>query len=70
MIKVDHYYDVSCEYCGRHMSTDFEQYGMATSSKQANAWAKNIGFRTKKGKNICPQCLEELKKGKSNNGEV
>lgn len=70
MLKIDRYYDVSCDYCGRNMSTDFEKNGMALSSKQAQAWARRIGFRTKQGKNICPLCLKELEKGKGDNGKI
>lgn len=58
MIKIDKYYDVQCDYCAKFMSTDYE-LGMAPTRKEAIMWAKNLGFRTRNGKNICPECLKD-----------
>ena len=63
MLKTDKYYDVQCDFCGRNMSTDFFT-GMAPTSKEAVMWAKDVGFRTRLGKNICPICIEEQNKTK------
>lgn len=57
MVKVDRYYDVGCGFCGRHLSTDFET-GLFETRKQAEMRAKQIGFKTKNKKNICPECLK------------
>lgn len=57
MLKTDRYYDVGCDYCGKHMSTDYG-LGMAETPNQARSWAKEIGFKTKYNKNICPECLQ------------
>lgn len=58
MIKVDKYYDVACDFCGRHLSTDF-QTGLLISKKEAELTAKRIGFKTRHKKNICPKCRGE-----------
>ena len=57
MLKVDRYYDVACDYCGKHLSTDY-QCGMGETPNEARLWAKDVGFQTKYGKNICPECLQ------------
>lgn len=54
-MKIDRYYDVQCDYCGNRLSTDFD-WGLCESSRQAESSARFVGFRTKKGKNICPCC--------------
>lgn len=55
-MKVDKYYDVGCNICGRHLSTDFK-CGMAETPAQARVWAKQVGFTSK---NICPICVVEM----------
>jgi len=57
-MKIDRYYDVQCEYCGKHLSTDFDR-GLCKSSHAAKLLAHSVGFHTKKGKNICPCCISE-----------
>lgn len=56
MLKVDRYYDIACDYCGKHLSTDYK-CGMGETPNEARLWAKEVGFRTKRGKNVCPECL-------------
>lgn len=60
-MKVEKYYDVGCDFCGRHLSTDFYA-GFFTKREWALREAKRIGFRTRQGQNICPDCLEERRK--------
>jgi len=55
-MKVDTYYDVCCNRCGRHLSTDYN-VGMCITKKSTIAYAKDIGWKTIDGKNVCPICL-------------
>lgn len=61
MINIDKYYDVGCEFCGKHLSTDY-QTGLFDTRKQAETRAKQIGFKTKDKKNICPECSRANRK--------
>lgn len=61
-IKVDRYYDVGCDYCGRHLSTDFCR-GMFPTVKEARYFATQEGFRNEYGKTLCPVCLMDLRRG-------
>lgn len=55
-MKVDRYYDVQCDHCGRNLSTDYH-LGFFTSRDTAIKVAKRIGFKTdKNNQNICPCC--------------
>lgn len=55
-MKVERWYDICCDYCGRHLSTDFNT-GMLTSREEALQYAKKKGFRQMKGETLCPHCL-------------
>jgi hypothetical protein len=56
-LKIDTYYDIGCDCCGRHASTDFEA-GMFETKKLARKWAKDNGWKTKDKRNICHMCLK------------
>ena len=60
-MRVEKWYDVCCDGCGRHLSTDFG-CGMLTSREEAIMYAKRNGFRDIKGKTYCPSCVSEVKK--------
>lgn len=55
-MKTDIYYDIGCDLCSKHMSTDYNM-GMAETKKEAVSWAKKSGWKTVDGKNVCPICL-------------
>lgn len=59
-MKTEKYYDVGCEECGRHMSTDF-QTGMFRTKPGAERRAKEEGFRISGGRTLCPICVVELR---------
>ena len=46
-MKVDRYYDVQCDHCGKSLSTDYH-LGFFTSRDTAIKVAKRIGFKTDK----------------------
>ena len=54
-IIIDTYYDITCDRCGRHWSTDY-QYGMYESKSLLSKTAYDEGWRNINGKNICPKC--------------
>ena len=56
-MKVDKYYDVCCETCHKHLSTDFGK-GFAYTRQEAIKWAREVGFKTVQGKFICPECIK------------
>lgn len=56
-MKVDRLYDVTCSVCGRHLSSDFVK-GYGKTAVQSESWAKEAGFRTRNGNNVCPICLK------------
>lgn len=62
-LTVDTYYDIACDFCARHLSTDFEADGMAPTKNEARRWAKMRGFTIVNGKNCCPDCAK-IYKGK------
>lgn len=57
-IRVDRYYDVTCCWCGRSLSSDFE-CGMAPSLPLARKWALEKGFTVQNGLTVCPFCKGE-----------
>lgn len=61
-IKTEKYYDVGCDICAKHLSTDFTT-GMAPSVTEARLWAKEKGFKSVKGYNLCVECYGEYKSG-------
>ena len=58
-MKVDKYYDIGCEECGSHLSTDFSR-GMAPSRIIAVKWALQEKFNVVDGKTLCPHCIRKL----------
>lgn len=59
-MRIDKYYDVCCESCYKHLSTDFGK-GFAYTRQEAIEWAREVGFKTVQGKFICPACCKILK---------
>lgn len=54
-MRIERYYDVRCDYCGRHLSSDFA-WKLCETSREAESAAKFVGFSTKSNLNICPCC--------------
>lgn len=68
-MKIDKYYDVQCYYCARFISSDYFT-GMFKSREEAEQIARNSGWKTRLGKNICPQCIkEQANKNRQNKGK-
>lgn len=63
-MRVERWYDISCESCGRYLSTDFDA-GMFRSRQRAILAARENGFKTEAGKNICPICIRKNKEKKA-----
>lgn len=61
-MKTEKWFDVCCDLCGYCVSTDFGK-GFAWSSKEAIAWARELGYKDYKGKTVCPCCLKKLQIG-------
>ena len=69
-MKIETWYDLGCDICGRHRSTDFEK-GLRLYRKGFSSLVKEEGWKFKDGKNICPICVkEEEKKIKSIKTEI
>lgn len=65
-IRIDTYYDITCDSCGRSWSTDFNVnngqmgdggMGMATSKQRLSKVAYKSGWKCRKGKTLCPECV-------------
>lgn len=61
-MKTEKWYDVKCEICRRYLSTDFG-YGMQPTRELALKYAKEVGYKTKNNKNVCPHCYPTEKGG-------
>ena len=61
LLTTDTYYDITCDYCARHLSTDFAEDGMFPTKKEARYWAEKRGFVIIDNKNCCPDCAKKLK---------
>lgn len=59
-MKVDAFYDVFCDFCGRSVSRDFA-CGLCDSAIIAVKEARRMGFRVIGGKRICPACMQRLR---------
>lgn len=59
-MKLERYYDLGCNKCGRHRSTDFFK-GFERSAPFLRAMAKKEGWRTDKvtGNTLCPICAKQ-----------
>lgn len=72
-IRIDTYYDITCDNCGRSWSTDFNAnngkmnylgdggMGMATDKAFLSKVAYHSGWKCCKGKTLCPECLSKEK---------
>lgn len=67
-IRIDAYYDITCDECGRSWSTDFNYnersmncggMGMAVDKKFLIKAAYKSGWKYKNGKTLCPECLSK-----------
>ena len=63
-IRIDTYYDITCDSCGRSWSTDFNAnngqingggMGMATNKQWLGRVAYKSGWKCRKGKTLCPE---------------
>ncbi len=56
--KIETYYDMGCDNCTKHRSTDFG-YGWETSKKDLRRYSKHEGWIYKEGiGTLCPECAE------------
>lgn len=70
-IKIDAYYDITCDGCRMSWSTDFDAerkmmgrygnggMGMATNKAWLSKAAYQSGWKCKGGKTLCPECLKK-----------
>ena len=59
-MRVERYYDICCDGCYRHLSSDFNR-GFAYERSQCIQWAKEEGFKEIGTKVFCPYCVEKIK---------
>lgn len=57
-MKLDTWYDLTCNCCSRSWSADFEN-GMYTSKKCLQKDSHKSGWRCRRGKNLCPDCAKK-----------
>ena len=67
-MKTEKYYDVGCDECGRHLSTDFAA-GMLRTRVAVENRARQEGFRVVDGRTLCPICVANVKKAKKETEE-
>lgn len=65
-LKIDKYFDVCCDICSRHRSTDF-YLGWETNLKRLRSIALNEGWTFTNGQNICPICNKKTKEKECKN---
>ena len=58
-MKVDAFYDVLCDVCGRSMSHDYA-CGLCDSAETAVKEARRVGFHMIGGKRVCPVCAQSI----------
>lgn len=65
-IKIDTYFDITCDGCAKSWSTDFNAserqmtdggMGMATSKQWLSKAAYRSGWKCIKNKTLCPECV-------------
>ena len=73
-IRIDTYYDLTCDECSRSWSTDFNAndrkmnrnddggMGMETNKQRLTRLAYASGWKYKRGKTLCPECAEKFGK--------
>ncbi len=69
-IRIDTYFDITCDNCSRSWSTDFNGYahrmdtdggmGMATDKQWLRKSALKTGWKCKNGITLCPDCVKML----------
>jgi len=71
-IRIDTYYDLTCDNCARSWSTDFDYVskkmnqlnvggmGMAMDRNSLYHMAYKAGWKCRKGKTLCPECLQNV----------
>lgn len=76
VIKIDAYFDITCEVCARSWSTDYNGFsmsnhasssggmGMATNKQWLRKAAYAAGWKCKGGKTLCPECAKAVNKPK------
>lgn len=60
-IRIDTYYDLTCDSCARSRSTDFEK-GMETQKGLLMKIAYAEGWKCVMGETLCPDCIRRLRK--------
>lgn len=72
-IRIDTYYDITCDCCAKSWSTDFDcanksmgKYGsggmgMAMSKSELKRFAYMSGWKYHDGKTLCPDCVAKCK---------
>lgn len=58
-MKIKKWYDICCDCCTRRRSTDFG-WDVEHNKKGLAKKARQEGWRTYKGSNICPICVKNL----------
>jgi len=71
-IRIDTYFDLTCDNCSRSWSTDFDcriqkmdpngggGMGMATDKQWLRKQANSHGWKNRAGKTLCPECLKKI----------
>lgn len=68
-IRIDTYFDITCDGCAKSWSTDFNAnerqmsdggMGMATNKQWLSKAAYRSGWKCKKGKTLCPECAKNV----------
>lgn len=69
-IKIDTYYNITCDNCFRSWSTDFNLntgsmnesgMGMATNKANLSRMAYSSGWKCIRGRTLCPHCVKNQK---------
>lgn len=68
-IRIDTYYDITCDCCSRSWSTDFNGnkmdthggggMGMSMSKSALSKAAYRSGWKNRNGRTLCPECFEK-----------
>lgn len=76
-VRIDTYYDLTCDSCARSWSTDFRVddrrmdvngdggMGMARSKSHLSKAAYRAGWKCFRGRILCPECLERERKDRN-----
>lgn len=55
-IRIDTYYDITCDNCSRSWSTDFNM-GMALNKSALIKSAYRMGWKCQNNRTLCPDCV-------------